>query len=373
MAIEVRELNGKKDLITFIYLPEKIHKGHERWVPPIYMDEWNFFSPKKNKSFSHCLTILALAWDDDRPVGRIMGIINPKYNDLHDERNVRFFALECYQDIEIARTLIDFISAWAREQGMKKLVGPLGFSDKDPQGCQIEGFEEPVAITTPVNFPWMKDFYEELGFQKEVDLLSYKIIVPEKVPEYIEKVSKRVIESNGYILHEFKTRRELRPWIVPVFRLVNVTFTHIYGFIPLEEKEMQELADRYLPILDPRFVKVISKEDGEPLGFVVSMPELSQGIKRAQGRLFPFGWSYILSESRRTKMLTLLLGAVKEEYRGKGLDSLMSMRLLESAIKAGMKTIDSHLILEHNSRMRAMCDRIDGKVYKRFRIFFKEI
>ncbi len=136
---------------------------------------------------------------------------------------------------------------------------------------------------------------------------------------------------------------------------------------------MQELADRYLPILDPRFVKVISKEDGEPLGFVVSMPELSQGIKRAQGRLFPFGWSYILSESRRTKMLTLLLGAVKEEYRGKGLDSLMSMRLLESAIKAGMKTIDSHLILEHNSRMRAMCDRIDGKVYKRFRIFFKEI
>jgi GNAT superfamily N-acetyltransferase len=373
MSIEVRELSGKKDLCTFIYLPEKIHKSHKRWVPPIYMDEWAFFSPKKNKSFSHCLTTLALAWDGNRPVGRIMGIINPQYNAIHNEHNARFFALECYQDLEIARALIDFVSSWAQENGMRRLVGPLGFSDKDPQGCQIEGFDEPVAITTPCNFTWMVDFYEALGFQKEVDLVSYKIIVPKKVPEYIERVSNRVIESNGYVLHEFKSRRKLRPWIVPVFRLVNITFTHIYGFIPLEEKEMQELANRYIPILDPRFVKVITRLDGELLAFAVSMPELSQGIKRARGRLFPFGWFHILRESRRTKMLTLLLGAVKEEHRGKGLDSLMSLRLLESAIKAGMKTTDSHLILEHNARMRAMCDRIDGKVYKRFRIFYKEL
>lgn len=373
MAIQVRELKGKKDLKTFIFLPEKIHKDHEGWVHPLYMDEWAFFSPLKNKSFANCQTILALAWNGDKAVGRIMGIINPKYNEIHFERNARFFALECYHDIEIARALLGFISEWAREKGMARLVGPLGFSDKDPQGCKIEGFDYPSAITTPCNFPWMKDFYEELGFSKEVDLVSYKIIMPEKVPEYIERVSKRVVESNGYVMHEFKSRREMRPWIVPVFKLVNVTFTHIYGFIPLEEKEMQELADRYIPILDPRFVKVITKSDGELLAFAVSMPELSQGIKRARGRLFPFGWYHILRQSRRTRMLTLLLGAVKEEHRGKGLDSLMSLRLLESAIHAGMEYIDSHLILEHNTLMRAMCDRIDGKVYKRFRIFFKEL
>lgn len=373
MAIEVREIAGKKELKAFIYLPEKIHRNHKQWIPPLYMDEWTYFDPLKNKSFSNCMTVMALAWDGDKPVGRIMGIINPHYNEIHLERNARFCYLECYQDIEIARALVDFIGQWAREKGMLKLVGPLGFSDKDPQGCKIEGHDEPVAITTSVNFPWMKEFYEDLGFQKEVDLVSYRIDMPEKVPEYIERISKRVIDSNGYSLLEFTSRKQMRPWIVPVFRLVNETFVNIYGFIPLEEKEMQELADRYIPILDPRFVKVVTNQKGELISFVVSIPELSPGIKRARGRLFPFGWFFILRESRKAKMLTLLLGAIKEPYRGLGIDSLVSYRILESATKAGMEFIDSHLILENNKRMRAEVERIGGKMYKRFRIFYKEL
>ena len=373
MAFVVRELAGKMDLKTFIYLPEKIHKNHEQWVPPLYMDEWSYFNPLKNKAFSNCLTTMALAWNGDTPVGRIMGIINPHYNEVHLERNARFCFLECYKDIEIARGLLDYIGSWAKAKGMIKLVGPLGFSDKDPQGCKIDGHDEPVAITTNTNFPWMKDFYEELGFQKEVDLVSYKIIMPEKIPEYIERISKRVIQSNGYTLHQFTGRRKLYPWIVPVFRLVNETFVNIYGFAPLDEKEMEELAKRYIPILDPRFVKVVTNVDGEVIAFVVSIPELSPGIKRARGRMMPFGWVHILRASRKTKMLTLLLGAIKEPYRGLGLDSLLGLRLLESAKKAEMEFIDSHLILENNTRMRAEVERIDGKVYKKFRIFFKEL
>jgi len=373
MSIEVREIAGKKDLRTFIYLPEKIHKGHEGWVPPLYMDEWVFFDPLKNKAFAFCSSILALAWEGGKPVGRIMGIISHKYNNLRGEKKARFFAIECYQNIEIARALTDFISSWARENGMEKLVGPLGFSDKDPQGIKVEGFDEPVTITTNCNFPWMKEYLEELGFEKEVDMVSYKIEIPEKIPEYIERISKRVIDSNGYVLRGFTSRKEMRPWIVPIFRLVNETFIPIYGFTPLDEKEMHELADRYIPILDPRYVKVVSTVQGELIAFAIGMPELSLGIKRARGRLLPFGWYHILRESRKTKMLTLLLGAIKEPYRGKGIDTLMGLRLLESAVKAGMKVIDSHLILETNSRMRAECERIEGVVYKRFRVFYKNL
>lgn len=373
MAIEVRELIDRKDLRTFIYLPEAIHKNHANWVPPLYIDDLSFFNSKKNKSFAHCITTLALAWEGQRPVGRIMGIINPHYNEMHNERNARFFALECYQDLEIARVLVEYVCNWARSHGMQKLVGPLGFSDKDPQGCRIEGFDEPPAITTANNFSWMKDYYENLGFQKEVDLVSYMIPMPKKVPEYIERISGRVMGANGYKLLEFTSRRELKPWIVPIFRLVNETFVNIYGFIPLDEKEMHELANRYIPILDPRFVKVVVNQQNEPIAFVVSMPELSRGIQRARGRLLPFGWYYILRESRRTRMLTLLLGAIKEQHRGKGLDSLMGLRILESAYKAQMEFIDSHLILETNTLMRAECERINGLVYKRFRIFFKNL
>lgn len=373
MSIEVRELKGKKDLRAFIYLPEKIHKDHLNWVPPLFADEWKLFSPQKNKSFSHCITILALAWQQGKPVGRIMGIINPKYNESHNELNARFFALECYHDLEVAKALIEFIANWARQHGMKKLVGPLGFSDKDPQGLIIEGFDEPVAITTPCNFPWMPGFLEQLGFQKEIDMVSYKLPMPETIPEFIERISKRAAEGNKFILKEFRSRRQLRPYIVPIFRLVNETFLHIYGFIPLDEKEMHELANRYLPILDPRFVKLVMNTNNEPIAFLVSMPELSQGIKRAKGRLWPLGWIHILRESRQTKMLTMLLGAIKEPYRGKGIDTLMGLSLFKSAQKAGMQFIDSHLVLENNTRMRAEYERSNATVYKRFRVFYKEL
>lgn len=373
MEILVKEVKGKKELKTFIYLPEKIHQNHSSWVHPFYADEWRFFNPKTNKSFSNCDTVLALAWKGNTPVGRIMGIINPQYNEMHAESNARFCFMECYEDVEVARLLMGFIENWAREKGMSRLVGPLGFSDKDPQGCMIEGFDEKVVIASNYNFPWMGGYFERLGFEKEVDSVSYKLPIPEKAPDFMERVYKRVIENQGFVLHEFTSRARLRPWIVPIFELINEAYINIYGFIPLEEREMHEFAERYLPVLDPRFIKVVADGQGNVIAFVISMPEISDGIRKARGRLFPFGWYYLLRESWRTRMLTMLLGAIKEEYRGKGLDSLMGMKILESAQRAGMEMMDSHLVLEMNKPMRAEYERMGGLIHKRYRVFGKNI
>ncbi len=373
MDIIVREVKGKQELKKFIYLPEEIHKDHSQWVHPLYMDEWSFFNPAKNKSFANCKTLLAIAWQGNKPVGRIMGIVNTKYNALRNEENARFCFLECYEDFGIAEALMDFVVSWAKSYGMKRLVGPLCFSDKDPQGCLVEGFDERVVIATNYNFPWMKDYYEKLGFEKEVDLVCYKLPIPEKAPEYLDRVYKRVIENNGYHLHEFTSRIKLRPWIVPIFRLINEAYIHIYGFSPMEEREMHEFANRYLPVMNPRFIKLVTNEKGEVISFVISMPELSNGIRKARGRMLPFGWFYLLRESRKTRLLTMLLGAIKDNYRGMGLDSLMGVKLLMSAQKAGMESMDSHLVLEKNQPMRAEYERLGGTIHKRYRVFGKSI
>jgi GNAT superfamily N-acetyltransferase len=373
MSIEVREIEGRSELRTFIFLPEKIHKDHPNWVHPLYMDEWLYFDPRKNKSFSYCDSFLAIAWHDGKPVGRIMGLINHKYNETHKEKNARFCFLECYKDIQIARKLIEYTETWARERGMVKLIGPLGFSDKDPQGMMIEGFQERVVIATNFNFPWMIEFLEKLGYLKEIDLVSYKIHMPDEIPEFHKKVFQRAVTNNGYKLIEFHKRSKMKPWIVPIFNLINETYAHIYGFAPMTEKEMHEFSNRYLPILNPEYVKVITDQEGQVLSFVISMPEISEGIRRARGRLFPFGFIHILIEARRTKMLTMLLGAIKEPYRGKGLDSLMGIKILESAMKEKMEFIDSHLVLENNTRMRAEYERMNGVVHKRYRIFQKAL
>ena len=371
--VEIKKLASRRDLRNFVYLPEKIHSHHKGWVHPIYRDEWAYFNPRKNALFKSCETIILLAMRGKKPVGRVMGIINHPYNARHNEKTARFSYLECHEDIEVAASLLGHLENWAKEHGMQRLVGPLGFSDKDPQGMLIEGFEEKVLVATNFNFPWMKAFLEQLGYSREVDLVSYKLRIPEVLPPYFEKVYQRASRRTDLVIHEFTEKRQLRAWIEPVFELINEAYNHLYGFVPLTRKEMQEFADRYLPVLDPRFIKLVTTLENELLAFVISMPELSEGIRRARGRLFPVGWVHIIREARRTKLLTLLLGAIREPWRGRGLDMLMGMRLIESAKKAGMEYMDSHLILESNTQMRAEYERFNGILHKRYRIFGKEL
>lgn len=371
MPIVVREVDTPHDLKTFIRLPETIHKNHPQWVHPLYHDDKTFFDRHKNKSFQTADVILCLAWDGNKPLGRIMGIINRRYNERHHERNARFCFLECYEDIAIAKALTDYVSHWAATHGMEQLVGPLGFSDKEPQGMLVEGFNEEVVIATNYNFPWLPLYLEQLGFTKEVDLVSYLLPVENPALERIGQISERALRSHAFQLHTFTSRKALKPWVVPIFRLINEAYVNIYGFVALEEYEMQEYARRYLPILNPHFVKVVTDAEGKLAAFVVSMPEISRGIRKAKGRLLPFGWYHILQAGKNSRLLTLLLGGIADQHRGKGLDAILSAALFESAKKAGLQAVDSHLVLETNRLMRAECERHHGRLHKRYRVFRK--
>jgi hypothetical protein len=374
MSVHIVEVKSRRDLRKFINLPAAIHRDHKNWVPPLYMDDRVFFNPKKNEAFSFSDTILLLALKNKKLVGRIMGIINHKYNNAHDEKEGRFCFLETYDDFEVAHTLIQFIEEWARSKGMKKLVGPLGFSDKDPQGLLIEGFDKPVVIATNCNFPYLVNIVEKTGYSKKVDLVVYKLMIPDDIPEFYKRIHERAIKNkNGIKIVNFTSRKQMKSYVRPVLTLLNETFKDTYAFTPLSNKEMDEFASRYLMILDPRFLKVIENEKNEVVAFILAMPDISEGIKKCQGRLIPFGIFQILRSQKKTKQLNLLLGGIKEEYRNSGLDTIMGVKVVEEAKKAGIEYIDGHLQLETNTKMRAEMEKMGGIVYKRFRIFTKAL
>jgi len=374
MEIVVKPVCSKSDLRKFIYLPAKIHKNHANWIPPLYSDEWEFFNEKKNKSYEYSDVILLLAYRDNKVVGRIMGIINHKYNDLHKQKNARFNYLETWDDLEVSKTLISYIEEWARSKGMKKLVGPLAFSDKDPQGYLIEGFDEPISIATHCNYKYLVDHLVEMGFKKDIDLVVYKIKIPEQTPELFTKVAERALQNNsGLKLREFTRRKDLKPWIRPIFTLINETFKEIYGFMPFTLEEMDDFANRYLLIMDPRLIKAVLNEKDEAVAFVIAMPDISKGIKRSKGYILPIGILHILIAGRRTRQLNLLLGAVRPDYQNRGLDSIMGSALLDSARKQNMEYMDSHLEMETNTKVRAEMEYFGGEVYKRYRVFGKPI
>ncbi|MBK6929711.1 MAG: hypothetical protein IPH12_02190 [Saprospirales bacterium] len=373
MSVSVRAVQGPKELHTFIHLPARIHARHANWMPPLYMDERIYFNPKKNKAFSYCDTVLYLAYQNGVPRGRIMGIIHHPYNADHGEKTARFMHLDCYDDEAVCHALLEAVELWARQKGMNRVVGPFGFSDKDPQGLLVQGFDKPPIMVTMCNFPYLPRFVESSGYSKQIDCMDYLIDIQNDIPEAYPKICERVQRNNQFRLLEFRKTKELKPYIVPVFELINRTYEGLYGFSPLDEEEMHELADRYLPILDPRFLKCVVDEAGHLIAFMLGMPNMTKGIQRAKGRLFPIGFLFILYAAKTTRQLDLLLGAIDETYRGRGLDILMGWKMIESARAAGIQTFETNLVLETNTRMRAEYERTGAKLYKVFRIYQKEV
>ncbi len=374
MKIEIKEVTTRKLMREFIHLPAKIHVNHSNWVPPIYMDDWTYFNPKKNRAFDHCTTVLYLAQKNGISVGRIMGIISHQYNETHNISDVRFCWLETYNDAEVFNALIDAVSDWARKHGMNRMVGPLGFSDKDPQGWLIEGYDEPIVIATNCNFPYLNKLAEDLSFTKEVDLVVYRVPVPEELPEFYKSIYKRFTgRENNLKLKEFTLRSQVKPYIRKVLTLLNETFSGIYGFVPFTLKEMDDFANRYLYLINPRFIKIFTDENNQVVSFLVAMSDISKGIQKSKGYLLPWGFIPILTAGRKSKQLNLLLGGIHPDYQGRGLDVMMGIKLIESAKKAGKVVIDSHLELETNLKVRAEMEKMGGVVYKRYRIYQKSL
>lgn len=374
MEIQIKEVRTKQELHDFIHLPAKIHKGHKNWVPPLYMDDWEYFNPKKNKSFSYCDHLFLLAISDGKVVGRCMGLIHHKYNTQHNETNGRFSYIETWNDQEVFHALIEYVAKWAKEKGMTKLIGPLAFSDKDPQGYMTDGFDETIVIASYCNYPYIIDLLEKEGFEKKVDLVVYKTPIPDELPPLYKMVSQRFHQNNNNLkAMTFTSRRKVKPYIRPVLQLINETFTNIYGFTPFTEKEMDDFANRYLFLINPRFIQIMMNENNEVVGTIIGMSDISKGIQKSKGYLFPFGFIHILTAGRKSKQLNLLLGAVDPRYQGRGMEVMLGINMIAAAKKAGKTFVDSHLELEYNTKVRAEMERMGGVVYKKYRIFQKDL
>jgi hypothetical protein len=303
-----------------------------------------------------------------------MGVISYKYNKQHNENHGRFAFIETWNDQEVYHALIEFIAKWAKEKGMVKLVGPLAFSDKDPQGFLTEGFDEPVSLASNCSFRYMVDLTEKEGFDKKYDLVVYKIAIPDEWPEFYKRIAERFQRNNQNLkILDFTKRSKLKPYIRPVFSLLNRTFTEIYGFTPFTEKEMDDFANRYLFLINPRFVKITINEKSEVIAFVIAMSDISKGIQKSKGFLIPTGFWHVFRAGKKSNQLNLMLGAIDPVHQGRGLDVMMGIRLMESAKAEGKTVIDTHLELEYNTKVRAEMEKMGGVVYKKFRIYQKDL
>ncbi|WKS95487.1 hypothetical protein [Riemerella columbina] len=246
--LTIKEVKTKTEWRTFIYLPEEIHAEHQQWLPPLYIDEEKFFNPKRNPAFQHNDTLLLLAYRGDKAVGRIMGIIPHEYNKKQGQYTARFSYFECFPDEEVFTALISAVENWAKNKGCESLIGPMGFSDKEPQGFLTKGYEEPTMMITNASFPYMKEMILKRRYAPFVELCQYDVPLSSQITKRYEAFTQRLLNRGAVKVHEFTKTKQVKPFVRPVFELINATYQEIYGFTSVSEEEMQEFAQRFFAV-----------------------------------------------------------------------------------------------------------------------------
>ncbi len=379
--IEIRKVTTKKDLKRFIDFHYDLYKGDKYDAPSLFFDEMNTLSKDKNAAFDFCEAEYFLAYKDGKIVGRVAAIINHRANERWQVKNVRFGWIDFIDDIEVSRALLKAVEDYGKAKGMTQIVGPLGFTDMDPEGMLIMGFEELGTMATIYNFPYYPRHMEQLGgWEKDMDYVEEKLMVPTKVPDIYTRVGKTVSERYGLKIRKIKSHKEVHKEGLgkKIFDLINLCYKDLYGYSELSDRQIEQYVDMYLSFIDYSIVTLIEDpaKDNMLVAVGISIPSLSRALQKCRrGRLFPFGWWHVLRaiKFRKTKIVDLLLIGVLPEYRRKGANALLFTDLIPYYMKYNWDWAESQVEMETNHNVQSQWGGLEYTFHKRRRCFKKAI
>jgi len=379
-SIQIKKVETKKDLKAFIEFHYDLYEGNQYDAPNLYSDELNTLSRNKNAAFDFCEAEYFLALKEGKVVGRVAAIINNKANEKWDKKDVRFGWIDFIDDIEVSKALLKAVEDYGREKGMTSVVGPLGFTDMDPEGMLTWGFDQLGTMATIYNYDYYPKHMEKLGgWEKDNDYVEYRLDVPEAAPEKYTKIAEMV--EKRYNLHARKlTKKEIFEggYGKKLFDLINVTYSHLYGFSELSERQIDQYVKMYFPFADLDLITVIEdgNKDNQLVGLAITIPSLTRALQKChRGRLFPFGWWHLLRAIKfhKTEVVDLLLIGVLPEYRSKGANSLVFADLIPRYVKYGFKWGETHVEMETNESVQSQWGPLDPTMHKKRRCYRKAI
>lgn len=380
--IIVSSVKTKKEMRQFVRFNYELYKDCEYAVPDLLEDTLEILDSKSNPAFRFCEAEFFLARQDGRIVGRVAAIINHRANERWQRREVRFGWIDFIDEIEVSRALLDAVSAWGKQRGMDHVVGPLGFTDLDPEGMLTDGFDQLSTMHTIYNYAYYPQHMEQLGFSKETGWVERKVLIPREGHEansarYM-RVAQMVSQRFGFRVRHFQSKSEIRRggYIVKLLGVINKAYADLYGYSELDDMQMKWYADKFLTLIDRRFLSVVENAEGEIIGVGVCLTSLSRAVQKAKAKLFPFGWWHIAKEvwlTKKHQVLDMLLVGILPEYQDKGANALFFADLIPNGIAFGYEWAESHPQLEDNNASQSQWKNLDCTIHKRRAAFGKEI
>ena len=377
--ITIKRVESKRDLKRFIELHYDLYAGNPYDVPNLFSDEMKTLSKDKNAAFEFCEAEYFMAYNAEHQlVGRVAAIINHRANKRWGRLCVRFGWIDFIDDINVSRALLQAVEDYGRSKGMNEMIGPLGFTDLDPEGMLTWGFDQLGTMPTIYNYSYYPEHMEQLGdFEKDNDYVEFKLMVPDTVPEKYTKIS-RMIETR-YNLHVRKfTKKDIFEggYGRKIFELINTCFKDLYGYSELSDKQISQYIDMYLPMADLSLITGVEDWNAEKklVAVGISIPSLSVALQKCRrGRLFPMGWWHILRalKQHKTKGVDLLLLGVLPEYRMKGANALMFSDLIPRYQAYGFEWGESQVEMETNENVQSQWQYLETILHKRRRCYKK--
>jgi GNAT superfamily N-acetyltransferase len=373
MTVEIREVHTPKELQAFIRFPLSLYRGHPCWVPALSMDERNTLRKDINPAFEYCEARYWLAYKDGRIAGRVAAILNRRHLEKWNQSYLRFGWLDFIDDRQVSAALMNTVEAWAREKSLTAVHGPLGFTDLDREGMLVEGFDELGTLATIYNYPYYPQHLEALGYCKDTDWVEYEIPVAgepnEKIAHLVEVIKRRC----KLRLLQVSDKKELLKYAPELFEILNDEYKHLYGVVPLSEKQIQSYIKQYFGFISPEYTPIVLNEEGRMVAFGITMPSLSRALQKGRGNLLPLGWFHLLRALRKNERADLYLVAVRAEYQGRGVNAILIDHMYRFFKQQGIQKVETNPELETNSAVQAQWKYFERRQHKRRRCFVRQL
>lgn len=371
VAVREIDLAAKTDVRRFIEFPFTLYRGVAQWTPPVWLEMEELMDPKKNGFFDHSTAGFFVAEREGAVVGRIAALRQRFYNEKHHNDTAFFYWFESVDDQEVANALFAAAETWSRERGLRRMLGPIGFTQPDPPGILVQGFDHPGTMNVPWHFPYYERLVTAAGFAPHTDYLSGYLDRTMTFPAELVTHGEAALKRGGYTIKAFKNRAEAREWVPRFFRTYLEAFANVPDFFPMSPREFDALVEKMILVADPAAIKLLL-ERGEVLGFLLSFRDLTPGLQRSRGKLLPFGWWHLLWNFFRSRQCNIIaLGVLPERQKG-GANLALIAELLKTLRDSRYDRAEIVQIVGGNMNTHGDMSRLGAKWEKVHRVYRRE-
>lgn len=367
--ITVVEVNSKKLLLEYVKFPFKLYKNHKYWVPPLINDELNTFNKETNPAFENAEATLYLAYKNNEIVGRIAAIINwDEVNNQH-KKKVRFGWFDVIDDVEVTKNLLEKVYQLGKKNNLEYVEGPIGFSNLDKVGVLTEGFDEIGTMITWYNYSYYKDHLEKLGYIKEKEYVESKFPFKNVKPIFFEKAEELIKKRYQLKTLSFTKTKDILPYVDKMFDLFNSSYANLSSFVAITDTQKEYFKKKYISFINPEYILFIEDKNNNLVAFSIVMPSFAEALQKAKGKLFPFGFYYMLQARKKSKEVLFYLIGVAPEYQNKGVHSLIFKQYYDTFTKKGIINCIRTPELEDNIAIQNLWKHFDPIIHRRRRTY----